>query len=75
MNCPEHCTELPKYYVRLQMAAARSLGLPASRLAGHHTDAAPKHSLCYFSYDWTWSVQEASTDCRTLSRRSDLQIM
>ena len=26
-------------------------GLPASRLAGNHTDAAPKHSLlCQFSF-------------------------
>ena len=42
-------TEIPKYYARLQTAVARGLGLPASRLAGHHTDASPKHSLCYFS--------------------------
>ena len=42
-------TELPKYYTRLQTAVARGLGLPAGRLAGQHTDAPPKHSLCYFS--------------------------
>ena len=42
-------TGLPKYYVRLQTAVVRGFGLPAGWLAGHHTDAAPKHSLCYFS--------------------------
>ena len=42
-------TELPKYYVRLQKVVARSLRWPAGLLAGHHTAAAPKHSLCYFS--------------------------
>ena len=36
-------------YARLQTAVARDLGLPAGRLAGRHTDAAPKHSLCYIS--------------------------
>ena len=41
--------ELPKYYAPLQAAVARGLGLPASWLAERHTDAAPKHSLCYFS--------------------------
>ena len=33
----------------LQTAATRGLGLPAGWLAWCHTDAAPKHSLCYFS--------------------------
>ena len=42
-------TELPKYYTRLQTAVAHGLGWPACRLAGRHTDTAPKHSLCYFS--------------------------
>ena len=42
-------TELPKCYARVLMAVARGLGLPARRLVGSHTDAAPKHSLCYFS--------------------------
>ena len=40
-------TELPKYYTRLQTAVIRGLGWPASRLVGHHTDAAPKHSLLF----------------------------
>ena len=31
------------------MAVAHGLGLPTRRLAGRHTDAASKHSLCYFS--------------------------
>ena len=44
-----YCTGLPKYYARIQTAVARGVGLPAGRLAGRHTDAAPKHSLCYFS--------------------------
>ena len=44
-----HSTESSKYYARRQTAVARSLGLPAGRLTGHHTDAASKHSLCYFS--------------------------
>ena len=42
-------TEVPKYYVQLQMAVARRLNLPAGRLVGHHTDAASKHSLLYIS--------------------------
>ena len=33
----------------LQMAVASSIGWPATRLVGRHSDAAPKHSLCYFS--------------------------
>ena len=41
--------ELPNYYTRLQMAVACGLGLLAGQLPGLHTDAAPKHSLCYFS--------------------------
>ena len=41
--------ELPKYYARLQTAVARGLGCPAGRQAAPHTDAAPKHSLCYSS--------------------------
>ena len=41
--------ELPKYYAWLQTAVAHSLGLPAGRQVGHHTDAAPKPSHCYFS--------------------------
>ena len=41
-------TEVPKYYTWIQLAVTRVLGLPAGRLAGCHTDAAPKHSLCYF---------------------------
>ena len=41
-------TESSKYYVRIQMAVAHGLGVPAARLAGHHSDAASKHSLCYF---------------------------
>ena len=31
------------------VAVARGLGWPAGRLAGRHSEAAPKHSLCYFS--------------------------
>ena len=42
-------TALPKYYAQLQTADARGLGLPAGRLARRHIDAAPKHSLSYFS--------------------------
>ena len=42
-------TELPKNDAQLQMAVTRGLGLSAGRLAGHHTDAAPKHLLCHFS--------------------------
>ena len=42
-------TESSKYYARIQTAVARGLGLPPGRLAGHHTDAASKLSLCYFS--------------------------
>ena len=42
-------TELSKYYACIQMAVARGLRLPAGRLAGHQTDAASEHSLCYFS--------------------------
>ena len=44
-----HGTESSKYYARPQTAAARGLGLPTRGLAGHHTDGASKHSLCYFS--------------------------
>ena len=36
-------------YVQLQTAVACGLGLLGGRLPGLHTDAAPKHSLCYFS--------------------------
>ena len=42
-------TESYKYYAWLQMAVARGLGWPSSHLTGHHTAAAPKHSLCFFS--------------------------
>ena len=42
-------TELPKYYARLYTGVVRCLGRPTRRLPGRHTDAAPKHSLCYFS--------------------------
>ena len=42
-------TESSKYYARIQTAVARGLGFPAGRHAGRFTDAAPKHSLCYFS--------------------------
>ena len=42
-------TELSKYYARIQTAVDRGLGMPAARLAERHTDAASKHSLCYFS--------------------------
>ena len=42
-------TELPNYYARLQTAVARGIGLPAGRLPGPYTDAAPKRSLCNFS--------------------------
>ena len=31
------------------MAVACGLRLPTRRLAGHQSDAASKHSLCYFS--------------------------
>ena len=41
-------TESSNYYERIQTAVARGLGLPAGRLAGHHTDSASKHSFCYF---------------------------
>ena len=42
---------LPKYYARPQTAVARGLGQSGGRLAGHHTDAAPKHSLLFqFSF-------------------------
>ena len=34
--------------MRILTTVTRGLGLPAHRLAGHHTDAASKHSLCYF---------------------------
>ena len=37
------------YYARIQTAVAHGSGLPAGRVAGHHTDAASKHSLCYFT--------------------------
>ena len=40
--------ESSKYYARIQTAVTRGLGLPAGRLAGHHSDTASKHSLCYF---------------------------
>ena len=42
-------TESSKYYARIQTAVAHGLRLPTDRLAGRHTDAASKHSLCYFS--------------------------
>ena len=42
-------TESSKYYARIQTVVACGLGLPAGQLAGHHTDAASKHSFCYFS--------------------------
>ena len=49
-------TGLPKYYAWLQTAVARGLGFPASRLAGRHTDAAPKHSVCYIiQFPSRWS--------------------
>ena len=41
-------TESSKYYARMQTAVARGLGLPAAWLVGHYSDAASKHSLCYF---------------------------
>ena len=42
---------LPKYYAQLQTAVTRGLGWPAGRLAGRHTDAAPKLSLLFhFSF-------------------------
>ena len=51
-------TELPnpKYYVRLQMAVARGLGLFAGQLTGHHTDAAPNtHSVISVQFPSRWS--------------------
>ena len=37
--------------MRLQTAVTHGLGWPAGRLAGHHTDTAPKHSLLFqFSF-------------------------
>ena len=42
-------TESSKYYAHIQTALARSLGLPAGRLAGHHSDAASKHSGHFLS--------------------------
>ena len=42
-------TESSKYYARIQTAVAHGLGLPGGWLAGRHTDAASKHSLCSFS--------------------------
>ena len=42
-------TESSKYNACIQTAVARGLGMPTRRLAGHHSDAASKHSLCYFS--------------------------
>ena len=65
-------TELPKYYVWLQTAVACSLGWPSGRLAGHHTDAAPKHSLLFQLFWSRWSCTSmyicnaetlAFTDC------------
>ena len=41
-------TESSKYYACIQTAVAHGLALPAAWLAGHHSDAASKHSLCYF---------------------------
>ena len=41
-------TESFKYYARIQTAVTHGLALPAARLAGHNSDAASKHSLCYF---------------------------
>ena len=49
-------TRSSKYYVRIQTAVARGLGLPTHGLAGRHTDAASKHSVCYFSlFPSRWS--------------------
>ena len=68
-------TELPKYYAQLQTAVAHGLGWPAGPLAGHHTDAAPKHSLLFqFSFRrWSHSLKYickaetlAFTDCDLL---------
>ena len=42
-------TESSKYYARIQTAVARGLCFSAGWLAGHQTDAASQHSLCYFS--------------------------
>ena len=42
-------TESSKYYMRIQTAVARGLALPAAQLAGHRSDAASEHSLCYFN--------------------------
>ena len=47
-----NCTELPKYYARLQTAVARDLGLPAGRLPGPHTDAAPKLLTLLFQFSF-----------------------
>ena len=33
--------------MRIQTAVAGGLGVPAARLAGHHSDAASKHSLLF----------------------------
>ena len=49
-------TESSKYYAHIQTGVPRGLGLPAGRLAGHHTDAASKHSLCYFSSFFDYMV-------------------
>ena len=53
-----------QYYARLQTAVARGLGLPASHLLRQHTDAAPKHSLCYFNSGGIFSC----CDARILSK-------
>ena len=52
--CQGKTIELPKYYVRLQTAVARNLGLPVSRLVGRHTNAATKH-LLLFQFPSGWS--------------------
>ena len=57
-SCHKAYTELPKYYARIQTAVVRGFGLPAGRLAGRHTDAAPQRSLCYiiqFPRRWSFS--------------------
>ena len=61
------------YYARIQTAVARDLGLPAARLAGHHSDAASKHTLIIsVNFPSKWSrastyickaVKLACTDC------------
>ena len=65
-NVSIYHTGLPKYYALLQTVAARCLGLPACRLAGSHSDAAPKHSLCYFS---CFRVDDGHAHRRTFAKR------